>query len=86
MAPKSADKKPAAAKAVAPKGKSSKKGKKKSVESWKIYIYKVGRTATLAMLHCCAPARCFLRRAAPRRSWRAVWLPCFDFCLHCDTR
>ncbi len=41
MAPKTAEKKPAA-KAVAPKGKGAKKGKKKSVESWKIYIYKVG--------------------------------------------
>ncbi len=50
MAPKSADKKPAAAKAVAPKGKGSKKGKKKSVESWKIYIYKVG-----LLLSCTGP-------------------------------
>ncbi len=45
MAPKTAEKKPAA-KAVAPKGQGAKKGKKKSVESWKIYIYKVGLIAT----------------------------------------
>ncbi len=46
MAPKS-EKKPAA-KAVAPKGKGAKKGKKKSVESWKIYIYKVPSCAQCA--------------------------------------
>ena len=45
MAPKTAEKK-VAAKAVAPKGKGAKKGKKKSVESWKIYIYKVKAACT----------------------------------------
>ncbi len=49
MAPKTAEKK-VASKAVKPAGKKGKRGKK-SVESWKIYIYKVscgaaaGRTA-----------------------------------------
>ena len=45
MAPK-AEKKPAAAKTVAGKSAGGKKGGKKgkkSVESWKIYIYKVSR-------------------------------------------
>ena len=53
MAPK-AEKKPAqpAKKAVAKKSSAGrKKGSKKAVESYKIYIYKVNRAASLPVLH-----------------------------------
>ena len=42
MAPKTAEKKVAGGKAIAQKKGGKKGGKKRSVESWKIYIYKVG--------------------------------------------
>jgi hypothetical protein len=41
MAPKTAEKKVAGGKAIAQKKGGKKGGKKRSVESWKIYIYKV---------------------------------------------
>ena len=48
MAPKTAEK--AASKAIKPAKKGGKKGKK-SVESWKIYIYKVCLSARLSRIH-----------------------------------
>ena len=56
MAPKTAEKK-VAGKAVAPKAKGAKKGKKKSVESWKIYIYKVGLWHADVLCSCSAELR-----------------------------
>ena len=55
MAPKAGEKKPAqpAKKAVAKKSTGGrKKGSKKAVESYKIYIYKVGHCATLVQSIC----------------------------------
>ncbi len=67
MAPKTAEKQPAS-KAVAPKGKGAKKGKKKSVESWKIYIYKVGWVASFRMCYLAVHLPACVRRSPPQRS------------------
>ncbi len=60
MAPKAGEKKPAqpAKKAVAKKSSAGrKKGSKKAVESYKIYIYKVTVRQTLTLAcYCCWPA------------------------------
>ncbi len=79
MAPKTAEK--AASKAMKPAKKGGKKGKK-SVESWKIYIYKVRRSARpfaasadpRCLVRCVEGSCCRLRRRAVRLCERRCML------------